>query len=52
MPAPQQAPLREHTERIKLLDELRDATVNARATINEYWPDNTPAAKLRDLMFD
>ena len=50
----QDAQLRELTERVKLQDELLEATVNALATICEQLPDEARevAASLRDLMFD
>ena len=50
----QEAQLRELADRIKLQDELLEATVNALATICEQLPGDAPevAAKLRDLMFD
>jgi uncharacterized protein (DUF3084 family) len=50
----QEAQLRELTERVRLQDELLEATVNALATICEQLPGDAPevAANLRDLMFD
>jgi hypothetical protein len=50
----QEAQLRELAERVKLQDELLEATVDALARICEQLPGDAPtvAAKLRDLMFD
>jgi hypothetical protein len=50
----QEAQLRELTERVRLQDELLQATVNALATICEQLPGDAleVTAKLRDLMFD
>ena len=54
MLALQEAQLRELTERVRLQDELLEATVNALATICDQLPGDAPevAAKLHDLMFD
>ena len=50
----QEAQLRELCERVKLQDELLDATVNALVTLRELSPNDARhvAARLRDLMFD
>jgi len=50
----QDAQLRDVYERVKLQDELLEATINALATICEQLPDEAQevAAELRDLMFD
>ena len=54
MLAPQEAQIRELTERVKLQDEMIDAIGAAVAKLCETFPDEGAgiAARIRDLMFD